>query len=62
MPSFLVKTNEMVEGTYRVTADTPEQARQMVEGPPIDWDNVTQLDYMAYETNVTNISPEGADV
>lgn len=58
MPTFIIKTHEDVEGTYRVEAATEEEARARFdgEGPLIDWTGVEQIDYMALSLDLRDIA------
>lgn len=55
MPSFIIKTLEDVVGTYRVEADSPEEATAKFGDPAIDWESVEQLDYQAYSLEVDSV-------
>lgn len=50
MPTFIIKTHEDVEGTYRVEAATEEEARARFDGEgPL-------IDYMALSLDLRDIA------
>jgi hypothetical protein len=59
MAEFIVTTDEHVTGTYAVEAASEDEARAKFGDPRIDWETVTQLDYMAYSCVVQKVR-EGA--
>lgn len=52
---FRVTTWEHVEGTYEVEAASPEEAKARFGDPKIDWDNVEQIDYIAFSCEVREV-------
>lgn len=57
---FVVVTKERVEGRYAVTAATEQEARAKFARSPgrlINWDGVEQMDYMAYDVEVSEVLP-----
>lgn len=53
MPLFIVNTTERVEGTYAVQAASEDEARGKFDGKSlINWDGVTQIEYMAWDVDV----------
>ena len=52
---FIVTTQERVTGTYEVEAESKEAAEAMFDKPPWDWENVEQLDYLAYLCEVDKV-------
>jgi hypothetical protein len=60
MATFIVVTQESVQGRYSVEAATKAEAQAKFDrhGPClIDWDGVTQTDYMADKIDVEDIYP-----
>ena len=55
MASFLITTQESVEGKYIAEAETKEEALAMFGDNKIDWENVTQIEYGAYEVSIDKI-------
>lgn len=55
MQRFIITTEEIAEGRYLVDAVDEDQARKKIHGPPIDWDGVEQLDYMASIVEVEKV-------
>jgi hypothetical protein len=57
MPHFIVTTDEMVKGRYKVWASTEKDARKMFQDKPggIDWSYVEQIDYEAYALDIQKI-------
>jgi hypothetical protein len=58
MPLFTIKTHEDVQGLYLVEASDAAAAEAMMGGdtPSIDWEMVTQIDYMAYSLAVESVT------
>lgn len=57
MPKFIVKTGELVTGTYLVEAADEQAARAKFGDPKIDWANVEQTDYQAFSCEVQSVEP-----
>lgn len=56
MSTFIIRTWETVEGTYEVTADSEEEAREKVSRPPFDWTNVEQRSYYAFDSEIRSVT------
>lgn len=59
MPKFIVKTEELVTGTYLVEADDEQAVRAKFGDPKIDWANVEQSDYQAFSCEVQSVTVTG---
>lgn len=56
MPRFIITTWEDVEGLYSVEAEDRAAAEAMFGDPRINWDQVEQLDYMAFSVEVKTVT------
>jgi hypothetical protein len=55
---YIVKTQESVAGTYRVEAESAEDAKSKFGDPKIDWSAVEQIDYVAFSLAIESVLPE----